>query len=370
MIPPRTVPLNDLNRIHRGVAAELREAVSQVIQSGSFILGEQVSRFEAAFAEFSGAADCVSMANGTDAIELALRALEVQPGDEVITVANAGGYATCAIRALQATPVYVDITETDLLLDPAQMELCITPRTRAVIATHLYGKMADMPRIVECAKRKGLVVVEDCSQAHGASIDNRMAGTWSAIGCFSFYPTKNLGALGDAGGAITSDPRIALNLRKVRQYGWEQKFRASTLTGRNSRLDEMQAALLLVKLKHLAAWNAERRAIAAEYRSAFADLPIGLPMGSGESHVFHLFVIQTGQRDELRTHLQNAGVHTEVHYPIPDYRQLNSRAAANGLPITERAVGRILSLPCFPGMTEAEVAQVIDAVRGFCWRGE
>jgi len=356
--------INDLKRHNEALAGELRGALERVLARGWFILGPEVEAFEREFAQACAASHCVGVANGTDALELAVRALGIGPGDEVATVANAGGYSTVAIRAAGATPVYVDVEPGSLNMDAAALERALSPSTRAVIATHLYGRMADMPRLMEVAERAGVRVIEDCAQAHGAARDSRPAGSWGVAGCFSFYPTKNLGALGDGGAVVTSDAALAERVRRLRQYGWPEKYRAELPGGRNSRLDEMQAAVLRAKLPHLAAFNERRRAIARAYHEALRGAPLALPEGFGEDYVAHLYVVRTARRDALRAALSAHGIIAEVHYPVPDHWQEPWRAPAV-LPVTEQAAPEVLTLPCFPEMTDAEVALVGRAVLEF-----
>ena len=306
------------------------------------------------------------MGNGTDALELALRALSVGPGDEVVTAANAGMYATTAIRAAGAVPLYVDIDERSLLIDPAALNAGVTARTRAVIATHLYGRLADVGALARIAQDRGIALIEDCAQAHGAQRNGCKAGTFGTVGCFSFYPTKNLGALGDAGAIVTSDFQIAVRLRALRAYGWGTKYHCTMEGGRNSRMDELQAAVLRVKLPYLAAWNRRRRAIAALYAVAIANPAVSLPPAVDDgTDVAHLYVVRTRHRESLRAHLAAAEVATDIHYPVPDHRQPGAGAVARqGLARTERACADVLSLPCYPELTDAE----IDAVAAACNR--
>lgn len=275
-------------------------------------------------------------------------------------VANAGGYGTAAIRAAGAEPLFVDVEPEFMLMDPSSLEARITARTRAVIATHLYGRMADMPRLLAVTAPRGLAVIEDCAQAHGALVQGKRAGAWGAAGCFSFYPTKNLGALGDGGAIVTSDAGLAERARRLRQYGWASKYRSTLAGGRNSRLDEMQAALLAVKLPLVDGWNERRRAIARRYDEALAA-----SRARGSSDVAHLYVLRVRDRDAARTRLAAAGIGTDVHYPIPDHLQESARGerwAACSLPVTEQCCREVLSVPCFPELTAEEVERVAAAL--------
>ena len=358
--------INDLGRHNAPLMAELQARLRAVLESGWYILGRQGAEFEKAFAAYCGTAHCLGVANGTDALELALRALGVAPGDQVATVANAGGYSTTAIRAAGAEPLFVDVDGASMLMDPAALRAALTPRTKAIIATHLYGRIADLPRITGIADAAGIPVVEDCAQAHGGRLAGKAAGAWGALGCFSFYPTKNLGALGDAGAVVTNDAGLAQRVRELRQYGWRRKYECSAPGGRNSRLDELQAAILCAKLPHLDRWNARRREIAALYSELLTGGGVDVPPAPGEHDVVHLFVVRTRDRDRLRAQLAAQGISAEVHYPIPDHRQECYAAEAWAqveLPETERCCREVLTLPCFPEMRDDEVVRVADAVK-------
>jgi dTDP-4-amino-4,6-dideoxygalactose transaminase len=367
------VPFGDLRRSHQAINTELIAAVRRVIESGWYILGNEVAAFEQEFAAACGVNHCVGVASGAEALYLALVAAGIGPGDEVITVANACMYDVAAILQAGARPILVDVDPTTQNLDPAAMAAAITPRTRAVMPVHLFGRLADMAAINDLAERHDLVVIEDAAQAHGAwRIDStgqpRQAGQWGDIAAFSFYPTKNLGALGDGGAVVTNQTSLAERLRRLRMYGWERKYYTTEIGGRNSRLDELQAALLRVKLAHLAASNAARRERASWYTAALADVPIGLPVDE-PGHVYHLYVITLPDRvtrDRLREHLLAHGVGCDIHYPTPThlqpaYADLGYRAGS--LPVTEDLAGRILSLPMYPELTYEEVMFVAETVR-------
>jgi aminotransferase EvaB len=365
----RMIALNDLSRHHAPLRAALDAAIARVQDRGHYILGPEVQAFEREFAAYCGAASCVAVANGTDALELALRALDIGTGDEVATVANAGGYASTAIHAVGALPVYMDIDDATLLIDPASLVQRITSRTRAVVVTHLYGRLADIDAIGTIAAERGLALIEDCAQAHGARHGPKMAGMFGAIGCFSFYPTKNLGALGDAGALVTSDSALAARLTMLRTYGWRGKYHVAAGGGMNSRMDELQAAVLRVKLPHLATWNRARQAIAQRYANAITNPAIALPPAVGsddQENVVHLYVIRARRRDELRAHLEAAGVGTDIHYPVPDHRQPPWSEGAPALARTERACAEVLSLPCYPELNDSEIAAVAAACNS--WR--
>lgn len=358
------IPVNDLSRHIAPIRERLINAATRVVESGWYVLGPCTARFESAFAAYCGAEHCVSCANGTDALELALRACGAGAGRTVVTVANAGGYSTAAILAAGATPVYVDIHPDTLLMDAALLESAITESTAAVVVTHLYGRMADMPAILKAAG--GAPVIEDCAQAHGARLGGRPAGSWGLLGCFSFYPTKNLGAIGDGGAVVSRDEEMAHRLRELRQYGWRGKYRTATAGGRNSRLDELQAAMLLEQLPLLDGWNDRRREVANLYTRELGGPNLTPPLPGGEEYVAHLYVARSVRRDWLRKLLTDQGVSTDVHYPVPDYRQdawADREWASTSLPRTEAACDEVLTLPCFPEVTDEEARTVIEAVQ-------
>jgi dTDP-4-amino-4,6-dideoxygalactose transaminase len=363
------IPVIDLSRQHAPLRAELDAAIARVLDREWYILGEEVNAFEAAFAAYCGVRHCVAVANGTEALQLALRALGVGPGDRVATVANAGGYATSAITQAGAIPVYVDVDPIALLMSAQTLASLTAPDVRAVIVTHLYGRMADVDAIAGIARPRGIALIEDCAQAHGARRDGRMAGTLSDVGCYSFYPTKNLGALGDAGALVTDDAALTQRLRQLRTYGWSSKYHCAITGGMNSRMDELQAAVLSAKLPHLDVWNRRRRAIARRYAGAIRNAHIALPPLADDADVVHQYVVRSPARDALRAYLSDAGVATDVHYPVADHLQdaWRAPAAATGLEQTVRACASVLSLPCHPGLDDAEV----DTVAAACnqWRG-
>ena len=357
--------INDLARHIEPLKRELEAAVTTVLGSGWYILGPKVNEFETAFARYCGAPHCVSLANGTDALELALRALGIGAGAFVATVANAGMYSTTAIIAAGATPAFVDIDTDSMLMDVDQLErLLATQRVDAVIATHLYGAMVDMRRLARVCGVAGVPLIEDCAQAHGAEMSGVKAGTFADAGCYSFYPTKNLGALGDGGAVVTSREELAARLRRLRQYGWTSKYASGDAGGRNSRLDEMQAAILCVLLPRLDAWNARRREIATIYSAEISNSRIRCPgpdAVNGRHYVGHLYVVRAKDRDDLKRHLSAAAIAHDVHYPIPDHLQksLQGRFESSSLPATERACKEVITLPGFPEMTDDEVRQVV-----------
>lgn len=363
-----SIPFNDLGRHAAGMAAELEEAALRVVRSGWYVLGPEVAAFEREWADYCGARHCISVASGTDALHLALRALGLTSSDEVLTVANAGSYTTFASHLAGITPRYVDVEPATQTLDPAALEQAISPRARVIVPVHLYGRVADLEALLPVATQHDLPIIEDCAQAHGARLNGRHVGTFGLAGCFSFYPTKNLGALGDGGAVITNDDQFAARVRQLRTYGWDQKYRTTLPGGTNSRLDELQAALLRVKLGHLDAQNQRRRSIAARYGAGLADLPIQLPAPApAEQHVQHLYVVQLdpARRGATQAALREQGIGSDIHYPIADHRQpaWASLYAETRLPVTERLAESVLSLPCYPELHDGEVDTVIAALR-------
>ncbi|NJK79418.1 MAG: DegT/DnrJ/EryC1/StrS family aminotransferase [Chloroflexaceae bacterium] len=379
-----TIPFGDLRRQNTGLHDELNAALLRVLESGWYILGSEVAAFEHEFAAFCGVQYCIGVASGAEALYLALAALGIGTNDEVITVSNACTYQTEAILQAGAHPVFVDVYLSTHNLDPARIAAAITPRTRAIMPVHLYGRLADMEAINRIASAYGLAIVEDAAQAHGAwRVDAagqpQQAGSLGTLACFSFYPTKNLGALGDGGAVVTNNEQLAEQVRRLRQYGWGSKYITAERGGRNSRLDELQAALLRVKLPHVSAWNDARRERAAWYTDLLRDTPLSLPPDE-PGHVYHLYVVvaeDKAQRDALREHLKAAGIGSAIHYPVPSHlqpvysewltpQQPTIRPQGAGtLPYTEDLAHRILSLPLYPELTHAEVAQVAAAIHAF-----
>lgn len=361
------VPLNDLKRAAALEREALREALSRVADSGWYVLGDEGRRFEEAFARHVGVAHALGVANGTDALELALRALGIGPGHHVVTAANAGMYATTALRRIGAVPQYADVDEASMNVDAAGVAAAATADTKAVIVTHLYGRLADVERLAVWCAAHGLPMVEDCAQAHGAMRSGLRAGAFGTLGCFSFYPTKNLGALGDGGAVVTDDAALAAKLRALRQYGWGAKYDVREPGGVNSRLDEVQAAVLALRLATLDARNERRRAIVRRYARGIAHPAIRVPAPPGDDDVAHLCVVRAPARDALRRHLAERGIATDVHYPVPDHLQAAyPLSPPPSLPVTERLAGEVLTLPCFPEMTDAEADAVVYACNA--WR--
>lgn len=359
------IPLNDIQRQYLALAAELGAAVDATLRSGWYIMGREHDRFEREFAAYCGRSFAVAVANGTDALEIALRTVGCQSGDEVVTAANAGGYTTFACRIVGAVPVYADIDSRTLTLSPAAVRQVLSSRTKAVVATHLYGKMADVPGLATAIAGQGIALIEDCAQAHGAILDGRRAGSLGDVATFSFYPTKNLGALGDGGAIVTGNPEYAERARQLRQYGWCEKYRAVLPYGRNSRLDELQAALLRCKLPHLDRWNARRREIVGRYHQAVRG-ELRLVHAPHTDYVAHLCIARHPGRDAVRQYLDDRGIATAVHYPIADPQQPAMRDQpwrAGDLTAMEAAQREIFTLPCFPEMTDDEVDYVCDALQ-------
>jgi dTDP-4-amino-4,6-dideoxygalactose transaminase len=359
------IPANDLSRAHRAIRAELDAAVARVMDRDWYILGPEVEAFEQAFAAMCGTRYAVGCASGTDAITLALRAFDIGPGDEVIMPALTAAPTAGGIVAAGAMPVFADVDPRTRTLDAQSVEALITPRTRAVLPVHLYGRPAAMDALADVTARHGLLLIEDAAQAHGATWRRRRAGAIGAAGCFSFYPTKNLGALGDGGAVTTDDEALAVRLRQLRNHGQSSRYRHEEHSA-NSRLDDMQAALLHAKLPHLDGWNADRRAQAERYHRLLASAPVRLPPADDEAvSCWHLFVIESEQRDTLRAWLKDAGIGSDIHYPTPVHLQPAYAAYGRGpgsLLVSERLAASILSLPLFPGLTAEEQELIAGAI--------
>jgi len=363
------IPFVDLHAQHKSLEDEIELALRRVVEDCDFILGSAVKEFESAFAQWLGAEHAVGVGNGLDALTLALLALHVGPGDEVIVPANTFIATALAVSRIGARPVFVDCDPCTFNIDVARIEGAITSRTRAVIPVHLTGQPADMDPILAIAARHGLEVVEDAAQAHGATYHNRLCGTLGSAGCFSFYPGKNLGALGDAGLVCTNDRDVAERVSWMRNYGQREKYN-HVIQGVNSRLDTLQAAVLGVKLTRLRGWNELRAAHARAYRELLAgvgDLEFQAEVAGG-THVYHLFVIQTENRDGLQRHLQEQGIQTVIHYPVPihlqpAYADLGYRRGS--FPVAEHLAERILSLPVYPEMQYHHIDRVVESIRSW-----
>ncbi|MDC0311480.1 DegT/DnrJ/EryC1/StrS family aminotransferase [bacterium] len=362
------VPFVDLKTQCNELTPEVMPAIENVIRRGAFILGAEVDEFEEKFADYCDSSYCVSVASGTDAIHLALRAVDIGPGDEVITAGNSFVATTFAISHTGATPVLVDINHSDHNLNVDLIEQAISPKTKAIVPVHLYGQPGNMKAIQEIAEKHGLKIVEDSCQAHGSEYFGKRTGTLGDAGCFSFYPGKNLGAFGDGGAVVTQDPKVAERLRLLRNYGQREKNVHSMLAF-NSRLDTLQAAVLLVKLPYLDDWNNQRRKAATLYHELLADSELVLPTeNEGSRHVYHLFVVKHSQRNQLMEHLNKQDIFCGIHYPNPLNQAtpyLDIRSAPKTLPVCTELADQIFSLPMFPGITEAQIKRVSDAIKSF-----
>jgi dTDP-4-amino-4,6-dideoxygalactose transaminase len=360
------IPFTDLAAMTGDVWPAIECDYMECLLNGGYVGGSPVQSFEEAWAPYCGARHAVGVANGTDALQLALTALGIGPGDEIIVPANTFIASVAAVIHAGATPRFADVSDETLLLTPLTLKAAITPATRAVIVVHLYGQMPDMDGLLAVANDEGLVVIEDAAQAHGAEWAGRRAGSLGAVGCFSFYPAKNLGAFGDAGAIVTSRLEIADRVRALANHGrahgsahYEHEF-----VGVNSRLDALQAIALSGKLAFLEEWTTRRIALAARYRAQLRDLDLGeVAVDPLARHVYHLFVVRVANRPLIQAELERRGIHTGVHYPVPCHLQPPMRRYADGpLPITERAAQELLSLPLFPHMTEIQVDAVCDAL--------
>ena len=345
-------------------ADAIRAAMARVVDRGWFILGPEVDGFEREFAAASGAAHAVGVGNGTDAIALALRAMGIGPGDEVITSPLSAAFSALGIMMAGATPVFADIDPDRLTLDPAAASAAVTPRTAAIMPVHLYGQPADMVALGDLARRKNLAILEDACQAHLATCTGRPVGAFGAAAAFSFYPTKNLGALGDGGAVTTNDAVIADKVRRLRNGGQDRKYHHVEF-GVNSRLDDMQAAVLRARLPFMTAWTTRRRALAAMYRRDLAAAPVTVPPECDPGHVYHLFPVLSPSRDALMAHLERAGVGTLVHYPFALSEQPAFAAHAADCPVAVRVAGEVCSIPLHPHLGDADVRIVAEAVRAF-----
>lgn len=360
------VPFNSPGRALSIQHGELLALTSRVFDSGWLVHGPEHRAFEDALAEFVGARHALGVASGTDALEIALRSARTDERTVVLTVANAGAYATTAARAAGYDVRFCDVDPETHLIDRIALEAALDDRVFAVVVTHLYGRLADVAAIRELCAPRGVTVIEDCAQAIGARGPLGAAGSLGDLATFSFYPTKNLGALGDGGAVTTSDDGLANRVRELRQYGWSEKYLITRTGGRNSRLDELQAAFLAYRLPFVDVWNRTRRGIIVEYGAA-APAAVRVLPAVDETHCGHLAVVITEDAAALARHLSDHGIQTAVHYPVPDHHQpaLRSPAGAVSLPQTERLVGRILSLPCFPELTRAEVDQVCEGLASY-----
>jgi len=362
------IPFGDLKRHYASMKAEIDDAIARTLTSGMFILGSRLEEFENRFSDYCDSRFCVGVGSGTEALHLALKALDIGPGDEVITVANTCVPTVSAISSVMAQIVLTDVDDMSMTMDHHDLRRKITSKTKAIIPVHLYGQAADLDAIHQIASDNGLYVVEDAAQAHGTKYRGKRIGSLSTLSCFSFYPSKNLGAFGDGGAVTTNDEGLAAKLRMIRNYGQRVRYHHD-LKGINSRLDELQAAILTVKLARLDSLNARRREIAVRYAKGIINPLIRLPkeMEYGV-HNYHLYVVRTSEREALQTHLERCGVGTIIHYPVPihlqrAYADLGNRAG--DFPVTEALSKEVVSLPLFPELTEREIDHIIQAVNRF-----
>ena len=365
-LPHMDVPFVDLVRQYRTIQQDIDAAIQSSILNADFIGGETVRSFENAFANAMGVPHCIAVANGTDAIEIVLQACGIGAGDEVIVPAHSWISTSEAVSTIGATPVFVDTLPLNYTMDPSAIEAAITPRTKAIIPVHLTGMMADMNAIQKIADQHGLMVFEDCAQAHLASYQGKLAGTLGKASTFSFYPGKNLGAYGDAGAILTHDGDLAERCRMMANHGQKSKHQ-HLMQGRNSRLDALQAGILLAKLPHLEFWTQERNRVADTYRQQLAGTNFGLQiLPEGQRHVYHLFVIETDQRESLMAYLKERGIQTAIHYPkgLP-FLDCYPKPGENDFPVVRAYQDRILSLPIFPEMTQEEITYVCDVLKAF-----
>ena len=360
------VPLNDCRRQNLGLAAEMDEAIRRVLTSGRYLLGPETESFEAEFAAHCHRKHAVSVGNGTDALEIALRALGCGPGDEVVTVPNAGMYATTAVLQVGAAPVFADVEENTLLISPESVKSVLSEKTRAVVVTHLYGKLANMIGVREAVGDRRIPVLEDCAHAHGAERDGSPAGSFGEIATFSFYPTKNLGAIGDGGAIVTDRTDLFERVTRLHQYGWQQRFHAAIPYGRNSRMDELQAACLRVKLPFLDGWNRRRREIVQRYIKAALATRFRIVHKPERDTAAHLCVARHPAREEVFRQMRQSGVAVTIHYPVLDHQQAALASIPwreNGLEAAAKAQKEIFTLPCFPELNEDEVSHVCAVLR-------
>jgi dTDP-4-amino-4,6-dideoxygalactose transaminase len=371
--PAVAIPQTDPRAGYLAQRTAIDAAIARVLDGGVYVLGREVEVFEAAFADFVGVAHAIGVASGTDAIEIALRACRIGSGDLVFSVSHTAVATIAAIERAGATPVLVDVEPGTYTMAPRELlralQSPLAGRPAAVLPVHIYGQPAELSALTEIARIHGLRLIEDCAQSHGALYRGRAVGSFGDIACFSFYPTKNLGALGDGGMVVTNDPALAAALREIREYGWRERY-VSARAGINSRLDPIQAAVLGVKLRSLEADNARRQVIADRYHTGLTGLPLALPVRRPQStHVFHQYVIRLAERDALRAALQAAGIGSGIHYPVPVHQQpaYSGRLACgpSGLGLTERAGPQILSLPIYPQISDEAVDRVTAEIRTF-----
>jgi len=368
---PVKVPYLDLKAQYRSIKSEIDTAVAGVLESCQFILGSEVAKFEQEFAAYCGASECTALNSGTSALHLALLAAGVGPGDEVITVPFTFVASVAAVLYTGARPVLIDIDPHSFTMDPAKIESAITPRTKVILPVHLYGQTADMGPILEIARRHSLIVIEDAAQAHGAKYKGRMAGSIGDIGCFSFYPAKNLGAYGEGGAVTTSNPQYAKTIRMLRDWGQEGKYR-HVLRGFNYRMEGFQGAILRVKLRHLEEWTERRRAIAQIYNQLLSDRNVETPREMPWArHVYHVYSVRSKERDALQATLLAEGIQTAIHYALPAHLQpayADLGYSKGSLPESEKAANEVLALPVYPELTDAQVRLVSQTIENVSTR--
>lgn len=363
-VAPR-VPVNDLSRGWLSSSPEVTDAVRRVITSGRYVHGPEHNAFEDELATFMAVEHVIGVATGTDALALSLLGVGCDRAAEVVVAANAGGYGSIAAASIGCSISYADVDQETLLVTAETLEPALTQSTRAVIVTHLYGNVAEIEPILDLCRGRGIAVVEDCAQAIGARLSGQRVGTFGDVAAISFYPTKNLGAAGDGGVVVTHDAAVARKVRRLRQYGWSERYVIAEKQGRNSRLDELQAAVLRVGLPLLDDLNRRRIEICAEYTQAVTGTAARMVTGASRSSVAHLAVLRVPHRAQVRARLADLGVGTDIHYPVPDHRQpgLPPTARPRPLPVTEVAANEVLSVPCFPELTSSEVRIVAGALR-------
>ena len=347
---------------------DINEAIAKVLDSGWYILGNEVKCFEREFAAYIGVSHAFGVGSGTEALHIALKACNIGPGDEVITVSHTAVATVSAITLCGASPVFVDIEPDYFAMDTEKLEALISPRTKAVIPVHIYGQPANMAKVISVAQKHNIFVIEDCAQAHGAEYKNRKAGSFGDISCYSFYPTKNLGAVGDGGAVLTNNEELATRVKLLREYGWAERY-ISYIDGWNSRLDEIQAAILRIKLNFLDDDNGKRRKIAGIYAGLQSCTNITLPeVRPDANHVYHLYVIKLQERDKLLNYLKDHGIGTLIHYPVPVHLQrayLMKFRGSDNLPVTERTAKEILSLPIYPELEDEQVEKVVEVIKQY-----
>jgi len=367
------VPLVDLRANHRAIRDEVRAAIDEILEGMQLTIGPNVKAFDQEWAAYCGTKHAVGVGSGTDALQLAIRALGIAPGDEVITVSFSFFATAEAVFYSGARPIFVDIDERTYCIDVAQVADRITPRTKAIIPVHLYGRTAEMKRLLAIARDHSVAVIEDAAQAHGARMDTGgKAGTAGRLGCFSFYCSKNLGAYGEAGSITTNDDDLAEALRQLREHGQVTRY-YHPIVGYNARLDEIQAAVLRIKLRHLDGWNAKRRAAARKYNALLSGSGVVTPEDPGDSHVWHVYAIRVpgGERDAMKEFLWERGIGAGIHYPVPIHLQEAAQFLgyrSGELPATERVAGEVLSLPMYPELTDEQIEHVADGVKAFMAR--